>query len=140
MGLSTWPEVNPKTVKDKIKLILSQEKKPIHFKDITEMIGNLPQKRNLHPQTIHNELIRNQEFVLVGRGYYALKNWGYNPGRVRDVIYQALSVSEGGLSKDEIVNFVLNQRMVKESTVLLNLQNKKFFKKDKEGKYKIKEA
>jgi hypothetical protein len=59
---------------------------------------------------------------------------------VRDVIYQALSVSESGLSKDEIVNFVLNQRMVKESTVLLNLQNKKFFKKDKEGKYKIKEA
>jgi len=140
MGLSSWPEVNPKTVKDKIKLILNQEKKPVHFKEVAEMIGNLPQKRNLHPQTIHNELIRNQEFVLVGRGYYALKNWGYNPGQVRDVIYQVLSVSDSGLPKDEIVTSVLTQRMVKESTVLLNLQNKKFFKRDEEGKYKIKEA
>jgi hypothetical protein len=140
MGLSSWPEVNPKTVKDKIKLILNQEKKPVHFKEVAEMIGNLPQKRNLHPQTIHNELIRNQEFVLVGRGYYALKDWGYNPGQVRDVIYQVLSVSDSGLPKDEIVTSVLTQRMVKESTVLLNLQNKKFFKRDEEGKYKIKEA
>jgi len=140
MGLSSWPEVNPKTVKDKIKLILNQEKKPVHFKEVAEMIGNLPQKRNLHPQTIHNELIRNQEFVLVGRGYYALKDWGYNPGQVRDVIYQVLSVSNSGLPKEEVVTSVLTQRMVKESTVLLNLQNKKFFKRDKEGKYKIKEA
>lgn len=140
MGLSSWPEVNPKTVKDKIKLILNQQKKPIHFKEVAEMISNLPQKRNLHPQTIHNELIRNQEFVLVGRGYYALKDWGYNPGQVRDVIYQVLSVSNSGLPKEEVVTSVLTQRMVKESTVLLNLQNKKFFKRDKEGKYKIKEA
>lgn len=140
MGLSSWPEVNPKTVKDKIKLILNQEKKPVHFKEVSEMIGNLPQKRNLHPQTIHNELIRNQEFVLVGRGYYALKDWGYNPGQVKDVIYQVLSANDNGLPKDEIITSVLNQRMVKESTVLLNLQNKKFFKRDEEGKYKIKEA
>ena len=140
MGLRSWPEVNPRTVKDKIKLILNQEKNPVHFKEVAEMIANLPQKRNLHPQTIHNELIRNQEFVLVGRGYYALKDWGYNPGQVRDVIYQVLSVSNSGLPKEEVVASVLNQRMVKESTVLLNLQNKKFFKRDKEGKYKIKEA
>lgn len=140
VGLSSWPEVNPKTVKDKIKLILNQEKKPIHFKDVSEMIRGLPQKRNFHPQTIHNELIRNQDFILVGRGYYALKDWGYNPGQVRDVIYQVLSVSDSGLPKEEIVSCVLNQRMVKESTVLLNLQNKKFFKRDEEGRYKIKEA
>ncbi|MFA5228290.1 MAG: sigma factor-like helix-turn-helix DNA-binding protein [Candidatus Paceibacterota bacterium] len=140
MGLSSWPEVNPKTVKDKIKLILNQQKKPIHFKEVAEMISNLPQKRNLHPQTIHNELIRNKNFVLVGRGYYALKDWGYNPGQVRDVIYQVLSVSGDAMPKEEIINSVLNQRMVKESTILLNLQNKKFFKRDEEGKYKIKEA
>ena len=140
MGLSSWPEVNPRTVKDKIKIILKKEEKPIHFKDIADMVKGLPQKRNLHPQTVHNELIRNQEFVLVGRGYYALKDWGYNPGQVKDVIYQVLSVSENGLHKEDVVNSVLNQRMVKESTILLNLQNKKFFKRDEEGKYKIKEA
>lgn len=140
MGLSSWPEVNPKTVKDKIRIILKKEQRPIHFKDIASMVKGLPQKRSLHPQTVHNELIRSQDFVLVGRGYYALKDWGYNPGQVKDVIYQVLSVSENGLPKEDVINSVLNQRMVKESTILLNLQNKKFFKRDEEGKYKIKEV
>jgi hypothetical protein len=144
LGLKSWPEVNPKTVKDKIKLILKDNKKPIHFKKIVDMVvslgDRLPKKRNLHPQTIHNELIRNQDFVLVGRGYYALKDWGYNPGQVKDVIYQVLSASETSLPKEEILNSVLSQRIVKESTVLLNLQNKKYFTRDVEGKYKIKES
>ena len=144
LGLKIWPEINPKTVKDKIKLILKDKKEPVHFKDIVEMVDSLGErllkKRNLHPQTVHNELIRNQEFVLVGRGYYALKEWGYNPGQVRDVIYQVLNASEGSLPKDQILNSVLSQRIVKESTVLLNLQNKKFFTRDEEGKYKIRES
>lgn len=144
LGLKSWPEVNPRTVKDKIRLILKDNKKPIHFKDIVKMVASLgdrlPKKRNLHPQTIHNELIRNQDFVLVGRGYYALKDWGYNPGQVRDVIYQVLSTSEKPMPKEEILNSVLNQRIVKESTVLLNLQNKKYFTRDDEGKYKIRES
>lgn len=144
LGLKIWPEINPRTVKDKIKLILKDKKEPVHFKDIVEMVdslgGRLLKKRNLHPQTVHNELIRNQEFVLVGRGYYALKEWGYNPGQVRDVIYQVLNASEGSLPKDQILNSVLSQRIVKESTVLLNLQNKKFFTRDEEGKYKIRES
>lgn len=148
MGLRSWPEVNPKTVKDKIKLILKKNEKPLHFKEIADMIFGLNEtlsdrsskNRRLHPQTVHNELIRNQDFVLVGRGYYALKDWGYNSGQVKDVIYQVLSASNGSLPKEEIVNSVLKQRMVKESTILLNLQNKNFFVRDGEGKYKVREA
>jgi hypothetical protein len=147
MGLSSWSEVNPRTVKDKIKLILKEKEKPLHFKDIADMIfslnesllGRSTRAKRLHPQTVHNELIRNQDFVLVGRGYYALKDWGYNPGQVKDVIYEVLKAGNS-LSKDEVVGKVLGQRMVKESTVLLNLQNKNLFTRDGEGKYTIREA
>jgi len=147
IGLASWAEVNPKTVKDKIKLILKENEKPLHFKDIADMIFSLNESlsqrssraKRLHPQTVHNELIRNNDFVLVGRGYYAMKDWGYNPGQVKDVIYEVLK-SSTPLSKEEIVGKVLGQRMVKESTVLLNLQNKNLFMRDGEGKYTIREA
>lgn len=146
IGLKSWPEVNPRTVRDKIKLILKEKEKPLHFKEIADMIFGLNEalinnkKKSLHPQTVHNELIRNQDFVLVGRGYYALKDWGYNPGQVKDVIYEVIKASDNSLSREEIVKAVLAKRMVKESTVLLNLQNKNFFKKDGEGKYGVREA
>jgi hypothetical protein len=148
VGLKSWPEVNPKTVKDKIKLILKEKEKPLHFKEIADMLfdlnetlsGRSNKNKRLHPQTVHNELIRNQDFVLVGRGYYALKDWGYNPGQVKDVIYQVLQSSNSPLFKEEIINSVLKQRMVKESTILLNLQNKSFFTRDEEGKYRVREA
>lgn len=148
IGLKSWPEVNPRTVKDKIKLILKQSEKPLHFKNIADMIfglneslvGRSTRAKKLHPQTVHNELIRNQDFVLVGRGFYALKDWGYNPGQVKDVIHQVLSASESAMPKEAIVQSVLQQRMVKESTILLNLQNKKYFTRDGEGKYKVREA
>ena len=148
IGLKSWPEVNPRTVKDKIKLILKQTEKPLHFKEIADMIfglneslvGRSNRAKKLHPQTVHNELIRNQDFVLVGRGFYALKDWGYNPGQVKDVIHQVLSASESAMPKEAIVQSVLQQRMVKESTILLNLQNKKFFTRSEDGKYKVREA
>jgi hypothetical protein len=147
IGLASWSEVNPKTVKDKIRLILKESEKPLHFKEIADMIFSLNESligrsnraKRLHPQTVHNELIRNQDFVLVGRGYYAMKDWGYNPGQVKDVIYEVLK-SSTPLSKEEVVNKVLGQRMVKESTVLLNLQNKNLFTRDGDGKYTIREA
>lgn len=146
-GLASWSEVNPRTVKDKIRLILRENEKPLHFKEIADMIFNLNESlsersnraKRLHPQTVHNELIRNNDFVLVGRGYYAMKDWGYNPGQVKDVIYEVLK-SSAPLSREEVVGKVLGQRMVKESTVLLNLQNKNLFMRDGEGKYTIREA
>ncbi len=148
IGLKSSPEVNPKTVKDKIVVILKEQKKPLHFKEITDYIfklnKQLQERENkgykLHPQTVHNELIRNQDFVLVGRGYYALKDWGYYPGRVKDVIYNVLKVSDNPLTKEQIIEQVGKQRIVKESTIFLSLQNKTFFEKSNDGKYKIREA
>lgn len=132
-GLASWPQVSPRGVRDKAYLIFEREERPLHFRDIASLIDNAPfeQKtaRGTHPQTVHNELIKDTRFVLVGRGTYALAKWGYTPGTVKDVIMNVLQKEGDALHRDEIIDRVLKQRMVQKNTVLLNLQNKKHFKK-----------
>ena len=96
--------------------------------------------KKLHPQTIHNELIRNDNFVLIGRGIYALKEWGYNGGQVKDVILEILKNTKEPLTKEQVISLVSEKRIVRESTILLNLQNKKMFSKNSSGKYTIRES
>jgi predicted Zn-ribbon and HTH transcriptional regulator len=147
-GLVKWPEINPKTVRDKIYFILKDNKKPLHYKDIAdnitrlnnEIVATSVSQKKLHPQTIHNELIRNEKFVLIGRGIYALKEWGYNDGQVKDVILEVLQLAKQPLAKERVIELVSEKRIVRESTILLNLQNKKLFKKDGSGKYNIRES
>lgn len=134
-GLKEWPEINPRNIGDKIYLLLKIGKKPCHFREITALI-NKSFKKSALCQTVHNELIRDPRFVLVGRGIYALKEWGYEKGYVRDIILKTLKKAGEPLAKEEILEKVLSQRMVKKSTILFNLWNKKYFSKDSEGKYK----
>lgn len=129
-GLSIWPEVNPKGVKDKAFLVFKKIGKPLHFNEVSKLIkGSLT-------QTVHNELIKDSRFVLVGRGIYALKEWGYEPGQVKDVISKVLK-EDGPLTQSEILERVLKQRLVKENTILLNLSDKKHFLRDSQGKYNV---
>ncbi|NCS99926.1 hypothetical protein GW765_03010 [Candidatus Parcubacteria bacterium] len=129
-GFIGSPEVSPKGVKDKAYLIFKKEKKPLHFTQVAELINQAVfEGRQAHPQTVHNELIKDPRFVLVGRGTYALADWGYEPGTVRDVLVSVLKNTEGGLAREEIIKIVQAKRLVKENTILLNLQNKKVFKK-----------
>ncbi len=130
-GLEDWPEINPRGIKDKAYLVFKKMEKPLHF----STVANLIEGANL--QTVHNELIRDERFILVGRGIYALREWGYIPGQVKDVIFAVLK-KEGPLPKEEILKKVLSQRQVKENTILLNLSNKKYFFKDPQGRYKPK--
>ncbi|TSC67891.1 MAG: hypothetical protein G01um101472_278 [Parcubacteria group bacterium Gr01-1014_72] len=113
--------------------MLRKHGSPIHFREVAKSIEKLFGKK-AHVATTHNELIKDPRFVLVGRGLYALSEWGYMSGVVRDVIRQILE-KNGPLKKDEVVNKVLKERYVKENTILVNLNNPKFFKKDKEGRY-----
>lgn len=136
-GLNEWPEINPKGIKDKIYLLFKKAQKPFHF---TEVAGQI--KGSL-VQTVHNELIRDSRFVLIGRGIYALKEWGYEEGDVRDVILKIFQKENKPLTREEVINRVLKQRMIKENTILMNLSNKKYFAKDMHGKYwanEVKEA
>ncbi|KKS25004.1 MAG: RNA polymerase alpha chain family protein,sigma-70 family protein [Candidatus Wolfebacteria bacterium GW2011_GWA2_42_10] len=129
-GLISSPEVSPRGVKDKAYLVFKKEKKPLHFTEVASLINKTVfSDRKAHPQTVHNELIKDARFVLVGRGTYALSDWGYEPGTVRDVLVSILKNSKSGLTREEIVKTVQAKRLVKENTILLNLQNRKVFKK-----------
>jgi len=130
-GLKEWPEINPRRLKDKIYLIFKEFQKPLHFEEIGRMIEGA----NL--RSVHNELIRDRRFVLIGRGIYALREWGYFPGEVKDIIFKFLK-EEGPLTKEEILERIKKQRMVKENTVLINLA--KYFERDEKGRYRIKTA
>ena len=138
IGLVSWPEINPRGIKDKAYIIFKKEGKPLHFQAITDKINQLKLSLEERPaliQTVHNELIKDPRFVLVGRGTYALSEWGYFPGQVKDVILKVFKETKKPLTKEEILEKVLSQRLVKENTVLLNLNNKKYFSRNPQGKY-----
>lgn len=137
-GLTKWPMVNPKNIRDKIYVILHDNKKPMHFSAIAQAIKNSDLKRkDVTTQAIHNELIKDNRFVLIGRGIYALREWGYESGTVSDVIAEILQKEAGPLHRDEIVKRVLKSRQVKETTILLNLQGKPQFKRVAKATYTL---
>lgn len=139
IGLASWSEITPRGVKDEAYLAFKKESKPIHFSELTELIN-----KNFHSgvkcaqtQTVHNELIKDPRFILIGRGIYALKEWGYEPGVVKDVIVKVLKDGGKPLNKEQIVEKVLKHRVVKKNTILFNLQDRNSFIKTEDGKYQI---
>ena len=139
-GLIKWPTVNPKNIRDKIYVILKQKGQHMHFNEIADAIKDSDFKRkDVTTQAIHNELIKDSRFVLIGRGIYALKEWGYKKGTVADIITEVLKEEGGPLHRDEIVKRVLKSRYVKETTILLNLQGKKQFKRTAKATYDLAE-
>jgi DNA-directed RNA polymerase delta subunit len=142
VGLCDWVEMSPRGIKDRAYLVLKKEEKPLHFTEVASCIEKLPlnENRKVHVATVHNELIKDTRFVLVGRGLYALAEWGYQPGVVKEIISKVLKESKKPLTKEEIVEKVLGQRFVKENTVALNLQDKNRFVKDDKGRYNVREA
>ena len=138
-GLMNWPEINPRGVRDKAYIVLKQEGKPVHFMEITKRINGLNyDEKKVLAESVHNELIRSQLFVLVGRGLYALGEWGYEPGTVKDVIITVLKESKKPMTKEEIAKEVLCRRQVKTNTILLNLQDKDIFSRVEDGRIWLK--
>ncbi|MBQ1387832.1 hypothetical protein IIY68_03525 [Candidatus Saccharibacteria bacterium] len=137
-GLAKWPAVNPKNIRDKIFVILETKKEPMHFSEIAAEIKKSNFKRkNVTIQAIHNELIKDARFVLIGRGIYALSSWGYKKGTISEIIKSILEKAGKPLTREEIVKQVLKVRKVKETTILLNLQNKALFKKVDKNSYTL---
>lgn len=138
-GLIEWPSISPKSVKDKSYLVMRHQKKPLHFKEIAALIGRAwKKKKPVLAETAHNELIKNRQFVLIGRGIYALAEWGYERGAVRDIIKSALAKANRPMNREEIVKEVMLQRLVKSGTIALNLKDENIFEKTAEGLYKLK--
>lgn len=140
-GLIKWPMVNPKNIRDKIYVILKTNGKHMHFNEIAEAIKDSDfKRRDVTTQAIHNELIKDKRFVLIGRGIYALKEWGYQKGTVADIITEVLKEAGEPLHRDEIVKRVLASRFVKETTILLNLQGKPQFKRVAKATYSLEDS
>lgn len=134
-GKSKSSNIKTKGVRDYAYLILRKHGSPIHFREVAKLISDVFNKK-AHIATTHNELIKDPRFVLVGRGLYALKEWGYSTGVVRDVIKEILK-KHGPLSKEDVLEKVMKERYVKQNTVMVNLQNPKFFKKNKQNLYTV---
>lgn len=136
-GLAEWPEILPKTVRDKSYLVLKKNRTPLHFTEIAKEINRINfDSKKAHPQTVHNELIKDSRFVLVGRGLYSLSEFGLEPGTTREVLLRVLK-KNGPLKLDKIIHLVSQQRVLKHNTILLNLHNKKYFKKRPDGLYHL---
>ncbi|MDE2213188.1 MAG: hypothetical protein KGJ34_01495 [Patescibacteria group bacterium] len=134
-GQAHSPNVKTKGVRDYAYLAVKKHGSPLHFTEVARMIEKMFD-RSAHVATTHNELIKDPRFVLVGRGMYALKEWGYTAGVVRDVIRQVLR-ENGPLTRQQVIEKVLKERHVKPGTIIVNLQNQKYFKKDREGKWAL---
>lgn len=139
-GLHHWNEIRPKDVGDKAYLVMKHHKKPEHYSYITELINQQGlDKRTAYKETVHNKLIKDKRFVLVGRGMYALAEWGYKPGVVSDIIVGVLQDAGKAMVREEIIEQVLARRMVKKNTILVGLSNKKLFKKVGKNLYALSE-
>jgi DNA-directed RNA polymerase delta subunit len=132
-GRTTAPAIRIKGVRDYAYLAVKRHGAPMHFSDVAKTIGTLFSKK-AHIATTHNELIKDPRFVLVGRGLYALTEWGYKPGVVRDVIRETLE-EKGPMKKEEIIKHVKKARFVKDNTILVNLNDSRYFKRMKDGRY-----
>lgn len=138
-GLVSWPQVNPKSIRDKTYLVLGKHGKPMHFTEISSHIRNSNFRRSdVTVQAVHNELIKDVRFILIGRGIYALAEWGYTPGTVADIIVDVLR-DESPLHKDEIVKRVLQKRQVRTTTIVLNLQEKNHFERVAKATYRLRD-
>ena len=138
-GLATWSEINPRTARDWAYAILKKENKPLHFSKISEIIRQHRKDKRTNLQTIHNELIKDDRFVLVGRGLYGLGEFGLIPGTAREIIAFILK-KHGPLRTSDVINEVKEQRVLKEATILINLQNRKNFRCLPDGRWCPREA
>ncbi|MCD6085832.1 hypothetical protein J7J41_02465 [bacterium] len=135
-GLNSWSEINPKKISEKIYLVFKKIKKPLHFQEASNYLNQEYSSEFFKSTTVHNELIRDPRFVLIGRGVYVLKEWGYQGGTVKETLERILKNEKRSLSFEEIKNRLKKELIVKDTTILLNLSINPIFKRTKDGKWR----
>jgi hypothetical protein len=136
-GPADSPNIRVKGIRDYAYLAVKRHGSPMHFREVATTINTLF-GHTAHIATTHNELIKDDRFVLVGRGLYALTEWGYTAGVVKEVLREILE-ADGPLSREEIIDKVRKERYVKDNTILVNLQDASLFKKLANGTYMVAE-
>ncbi len=134
-GRSTSPSVRVKGMRDFAYLTLKRNGSPLHFSEVAKQVESLF-GRKAHVATTHNELIKDARFVLVGRGLYALSEWGYSKGVVKDVIRELLE-KNGSMTRKDIIDMVKRERYVKDNTITVNLQDTDTFTHQEDDTYSL---
>ncbi|MFA6006127.1 MAG: sigma factor-like helix-turn-helix DNA-binding protein [Candidatus Paceibacterota bacterium] len=134
-GIAKSPNIKTRGIRDFAYLVIRKNGSPMHFTEVANQINKVFGKK-AHVATCHNELIKDNRFVLVGRGLYALKEWGYSKGTVKDII-KTIIEKHGPQTKEDIVKRVMRERYVKENTIMVNLQSSRLFGRDNDGRYVV---
>jgi len=137
-GLRNWKIISQRGAREKAYIVLRKYDKPLHFRKITNLMNHHWEEKEALPQTVHNELIKDGRFVLVGRGIYGLKDWGYPEGTVKEVILGFLQSKDGPIKKEIIIEYVLTKKQVKKTTVMVTLADRSRFHKTEEGLFTFK--
>lgn len=125
--------INPKALKHKIFLILHNAKKPLHYSEIYQILEKLSQqsedsfipnawRKQYTVESIKNELIKNKEFVFVGKGSYGLKEWGLEQGSAKDLLFKMLK-KEKKISLEMLWKKISNLRNIKKTSFLIYLKS-----------------
>ena len=139
--LETYEDVNPRTMKLKIKHVLMKEWKALHFEEIAKKVKEYFQLDSIKVPTIHNELVKNKEFINVWMWTYWLNSWGYNWENTVEAIKTILKKAWRPMKTSEIAKEVLKERLVKEVTILLVLQkHSEFFERVGKWLYQIRKS
>ncbi len=127
------PGIHMRGIRDMAWLVLRKHGSPMHYTEVAKAIEETF-GRKTNSATCHNELIKDDRFVLVGRGLYALSEWGYSDGLVKDVLREILK-KHGPLTKKDLMDMVKRERYVKTNTIMINLQDTGTFGMDADGRY-----
>ena len=140
IGLPTFEDVNPKTIKLKILYTMRRINKPVHYQELpAKIVERFPQKP-IKLNTVHNELVKNNDiFVNLWLGIYWLREWGYEWGQVKDILVRIFEKNDRPMNVKELCKEMLKEKMVSPNTVMLNLQkHKDLFTRVEKGVYKLK--
>lgn len=140
VGLDTFTEVNPKTIKQKVLYILRRINKPLHYQEMATKVMEWFPEKPVKVNTVHNELVKNNDiFVNMGLGIYGLKEWGFQGGSVKEIIERVLNKFDRPMTIKEIQKEVLKEKMISPNTIVLTLQKyKELFERVEKWVYTLK--
>ncbi len=139
IGLPTFPDVNPKTIKLKILYTMRRINKPVHYQELPSKIMERFPAKAVKINTVHNELVKNNDlFVNLGLGIYGLKERWYEGGMVKEILVRIFEKNDRPMNVKELCKEMLKEKMVSPNTVMLNLQKyKEMFKRIEKGVYEL---
>jgi len=137
-GLKSWKLIRPKGVRERAYLVFQKHQKPLHFREITELINkHFDLKRPAIPETVCNAIIHFDEFIAVEYGIYALVEWKLFDEEIKTEIVSFLEgEAENNVSKqgafvkiDRIAEYVAEKqdKDIETFVIQANLFDKELF-------------